>query len=92
MKFVSPSQEIARNELSSLSEQYNNLENEIRELESKSAYLAELYTEQEELLSRVSVGRIPRISFFGRILMSKQGANFATLNLSFNIFPKNTIF
>jgi hypothetical protein len=46
-------QEIARNELSSLTEQHNNLENEIRELEAKSAHLAELYTEQEELLSRV---------------------------------------
>lgn len=47
-------QEIARKELNNLVEQHQNLDEEIKELESKSTNLKGLYKEQEDLLSKVS--------------------------------------
>lgn len=50
------SQEIASSELTSLNEQKNNLENEIRELETKAEKLQALYSEQEDLLNQIFGG------------------------------------
>ena len=50
------SQEIAKEELSNLIESRVNLENEIRELETKSEKLEKLYEEQEELLREIFGG------------------------------------
>ena len=43
--------------MNSLSEQKNNVENEIRELEEKAVALQELYNEQEQLLSQIFGGK-----------------------------------
>ena len=49
-------QEIAAKELQSLTEQRNNVDNELRELQYKSEELQKLYNEQEELLSQIFGG------------------------------------